>query len=124
MFPAGLVPVGGGSHIQAVGSLLWDLQPFREQEARAVAKIARARPADPASGGGRLMWSGKEVEVAVLKIKRFGGDNRAKLEKDIDVWLAKQGDNKVVQRTEVVPTSQTAPIEPPIVVVTVWSEQQ
>ena len=62
--------------------------------------------------------------MTVLKIKRFGGDNRAKLETDINSWLAKQGDNIVVQRTEVAPTSRTAPTERPVIVVTVWSERQ
>jgi hypothetical protein len=63
------------------------------------------------------------AEVPVLKIKRFGGDNRAKLEREINIWLAKQGGNVLVQRTEVTPTTKSASSEPPVIVVTVWSEQ-
>jgi hypothetical protein len=62
--------------------------------------------------------------VPVLKIKCFSGDSRTKLEKQIDIWLAKQPGKMLVQRTEVAPTSRTVRTERPIILVTVWSEQQ
>jgi hypothetical protein len=39
--------------------------------------------------------------MAVLKIKSFRGKERAEVAKEIDIWLAKQPDKIVVERTEV-----------------------
>jgi len=67
---------------------------------------------------------GEKEDMAVLKIKRFRGNDRAKLENAIVAWLAKQPNNSVAQRREVVPTNRTSRAKQPVVVVTVWSESQ
>ena len=67
---------------------------------------------------------GEKEDMAVLKIKRFRGNDRAKLENAIVAWLAKQPNNSVVQRKVVAPANRKSRGEPPVVVVTVWSESQ
>jgi hypothetical protein len=59
--------------------------------------------------------------MAVFKVKRFYGDDRPTLEKQIAIWLARQPPNIVVQRSDQ-EAMRRAPVPPRSVVVTVWSE--
>jgi hypothetical protein len=58
--------------------------------------------------------------MAVFKVKRFSGEDRPALEKQIAIWLARQPPSAVVQRSDI--DLRRAPVPARTVVVTVWSE--
>jgi hypothetical protein len=56
--------------------------------------------------------------MAVFKVKRFYGDDKPMVEKQIAIWLARQPADALVQRSDLarLPTASRT------VVVTVWSQ--